>query len=371
MSDLVSSQSLERPARHSARWLKVVAVVALVLGALASVAYHELRTSAIQSWLLSRYAARLSYEVKPGPSASIAFPRGGPFDTQRGYPRLDDFRKRLEAAGYTVAEQARQSAGMVRFVRWGVTPPYREPAVAGLVIRDYTGEPLYDARPRDVLFASFDDVPALIVSTLLFLQNRELTNPTGPGSNPAIDWGRLGKASGLYVARGVGLPVRTEGGSTLAVQIEKYRHSQSGRTGSPLDKLRQLTAASLRAYRDGPDSTASRREIVLDYLNTMPLAAAPGYGEVHGLGNGLRAWFDLDLGAVRDALSTPGAAAEKAAAYRHVLALLYAVRAPTYYLLDDRAALDRKLTGHADLLAKAEVIDGDLHRAMRDVSLRF
>jgi hypothetical protein len=95
--------------------------------------------------------------------------------------------------------------------------------VAGLVIHDYQGEPLYDARPRDALFASFDDVPAPIVSTLLFLENRELTNPTGPGSNPAIDWGRLGKASGLYVARGVGLPVRSEGGSTLAVQIEKYR----------------------------------------------------------------------------------------------------------------------------------------------------
>ncbi len=84
MSDLVSSQSLETPAHRSMCWLKVVAVVALVLGGLASIAYHELRTSAIQSWLLSRYAARLSYEVKPGPSASIAVPRGGPFDTQRG-----------------------------------------------------------------------------------------------------------------------------------------------------------------------------------------------------------------------------------------------------------------------------------------------
>src|SRR5215467_14533216 len=349
MSDLVSSQSLERPAHRSARGLKLVAVVALVLAALASVAYHELRTSAIQSWLLSRYAARLSSEVKPGPSASIAFPRGGPFDTQRGYPRLDDFRKRLEAAGYMVGE----------------------PAVAGLVIRDYTGEPLYDSRPRDALFATFDDVPPLIVSTLLFLENRELTNPTGPGSNPAIDWGRLGKASGLYVARGVGLPVRNEGGSTLAVQIEKYRHSQSGRTASPLDKLRQLTAASLRAYRDGPDSTASRREIVLDYLNTMPLAAAAGYGEVHGLGNGLRAWFDLDLDVVEDALKSPAAGPSKAAAYKHVLALLYAVRAPTRYLVEDPALLEKKIEAYGDLLLKAGVIDRELHRELRETPLLF
>ena len=85
-------------------------------------------TRRIQSWLLSRYAASLSYEIAPGPGLSIAFPRGGPFDAQRGYPRLGDFSRRLASAGYTVAEQARQSAGTIRFVRWCVTPLYREPA---------------------------------------------------------------------------------------------------------------------------------------------------------------------------------------------------------------------------------------------------
>ena len=371
MNEVVSSRSLDTPAHRSARWPKILALVVLVIGGLAGLVYHELRTSAIQSWLLSRYAARLSYEIKRGPSPSIAFPRGGPFDTQRGYPRLGDFRRRLESAGYTVAERARQSAGMVRFIRWGVTPPYREPAVAGLVIRDFRGESIYDGRPGDALFPSFEEVPPLIVSTLLFLENRELTNPTGPGSNPAIDWGRLGKASGLYVARGVGLPVRSEGGSTLAVQLEKYRHSESGRTASPLDKLRQLTAASLRAYRDGPDSTASRQEIVLDYLNTMPLAAAPGYGEVHGLGNGLRAWFDLDLDGVESALTSPGSGPAKAAAYKHVLALLYAVRAPTRYLVEDPGLLDKKITAYGDLLLKAGVIDRELNRELHEAPLRF
>ena len=371
MNDVVSSQSPEAPPRRSARWLKLAVVVALCVGGLASVTYHELRTSAMQSWLLSRYAARLSYEIEPGPSPSIAFPRGGPFDAQRGYPRLGDFSRRLASAGYTVAEQARQSAGMIRFVRWGVTPPYREPAAAGLVVRDFRGEPLYDARPRDVLFPDFEDIPPLIVNTLLFLENRELTNPTDPGSNPAIDWRRLGKAGGLYVARGMGLPLRSEGGSTLAVQLEKYRHSESGRTASPLDKLRQLTAASLRAYRDGPDSTVSRREIVLDYLNTMPLAAAPGYGEVHGLGNGLRAWFDLDLDILKEALAAPSAGTAKADAYKHALALLYAVRAPTRYLVEDQTLLEKKIDAYGNLLLKAGVIDRELHRTLRDVPLRF
>src|SRR5438128_713604 len=66
--------------------------------------------------------------IGPWPSPSIAFPRGGPFDAQHGHPRLGDFSRRLASAGYPVAEQARQSAGTIRFVRWGVTPPYREPA---------------------------------------------------------------------------------------------------------------------------------------------------------------------------------------------------------------------------------------------------
>jgi membrane peptidoglycan carboxypeptidase len=371
MDDVIASQNVKAAHRRSVRWLKLAVIVALCVGGLASVAYHELRTSAIQSWLLSRFAATLSYEIEPGPSPRIAFPRGGPFDAQRGYPRLGDFSRRLASAGYTVAEQARQSARTIRFVRWGVTPPYREPAVAGLVVRDFRGESLYDARPRDVLFRDFEDIPPLIVNTLLFLENRELSSPTDPGSNPAIDWRRLGKAGGLYVVRGMGLPVRSEGGSTLAVQLEKYRHSESGRTASPLDKLRQLTAASLRAYRDGPDSTASRREIVLDYLNTMPLAAAPGYGEVHGLGNGLRAWFDLDLDVLEEALAAPSAGSAKAAAYKHVLALLYAVRAPTRYLVEDQTLLEKKIDAYGDLLLKAGVIDRELHRTLRDVPLRF
>jgi len=349
------------------RWLKV----GVLVGVLAAIAYNELHTSAIQSRLLSRFAASLSYEIQPGPSPDIAFPRGGPFDVQRGYSRLGDFGRRLESAGYRVVEQARQSPGTARAVRWGITPPYREPAVAALIVRDSRGVPLFNARPRSALFSTFDAIPPLIVSTLLFMENRDLARPASPGTNPAIDWRRVAKAGGLYVARELGLPVRVEGGSTLAVQIEKYRHSEGGRTASPLDKVRQATAASLRAYRNGPDSRAARDEIIIDYLNTMPLAATPGYGEVHGLGSGLRAWFDLELDAIRDVLTAPGAGPAKAHAYKHVLALLYAVRAPTRYLLDDRPLLDRKVTAYADLLAKAGVIDRDLHRALRDVPLRF
>ena len=89
--------------------------------------------------------------------------------------------------------------------------------------------------------------------------------------------------------------VLVAGGSTLATQIEKYRHSPEGRTGSTTDKLIQMASATLRAYQDGEDTTGSRRQIVLDYLNTVPLSAKPGYGEVNGIGDGLWVWYGRDF----------------------------------------------------------------------------
>ena len=48
-----------------------------------------------------------------------------------------------------------------------------------------------------------------------------------------------------------------------------------------------MASASLRAYLMGPDTLQTQREIVLAYLNSMPLAAKRDWGEVHGLGDGL------------------------------------------------------------------------------------
>src|SRR3546814_18747785 len=77
--------------------------------------------------------------------------------------------------------------------------------------------------------------------------------------------------------------------------MEKFRHSPEGRTGNVSDKLRQMISASLRGYREGQDTTAVRRQIVVDYLNSTPLAARPGFGAVIGVGDGLRAWFGTGL----------------------------------------------------------------------------
>ena len=40
----------------------------------------------------------------------------------------------------------------------------------------------------------FEELPPLLVNTLLFLENRELLDPFDPRSNPVIEWDRLAKA---------------------------------------------------------------------------------------------------------------------------------------------------------------------------------
>src|SRR3546814_5027115 len=62
------------------------------------------------------------------------------------------------------------------------------------------------------------------------------------------------------------------GGSTIATQPEKMRHSPGGRIDTPVEKLRQMVSASMRAYRDGPATMDERRQLVVHVLNSTPLA---------------------------------------------------------------------------------------------------
>ncbi|HYB74384.1 MAG TPA: transglycosylase domain-containing protein [Candidatus Sulfotelmatobacter sp.] len=368
--EVIQPASTVRPGRKSprfAKWFRVSLVVGLVLAGLA----FEKRTSMLQSWLFSRWAARLTYTLEPGPSPRIAFPQGGPFDQRLGYTRIPDFARRLEAYGYRVTAQMRFSAAAERLVTWGFQPPYREPALAGLVIKDQDGVPLYDNTLGHGLLRNPDDVPPLLVNTLLFIENRRLQAPGGSRQNPVVDWARFAKAALLYAGRKLGLPVRAEGGSTLATQLEKFQHSRGGLTASPLEKLRQMTSATLKVYREGADTRTERQEILLQYLNKMPLAAAPGWGEVNGLGDGLVAWFGMDPAEIFGALEGPAPDADRARAYKHVLALLCAARGPTLYLVRNRAALEARVAFYTTMLQQAGVIDEEFARRVRAMPLGF
>jgi membrane peptidoglycan carboxypeptidase len=348
--------------RRALRWVLRAGVYLLVIGSgalLGAGILYEMRTSALQARVFAGWSSRLTYEVADGPSPRTAFPHAGPFDRQRGYSLLPEFQSRLQAHGFRIERQARVSSELADLAALGISPPYPEPPFTGLTIHALGGSPLYDRTGGGRLFERFEDVPPLIVQALLFIENRELLTPFDPRSNPVIEWDRLAKAALLYGGGKLGLPVPVQGGSTLATQLEKYRHSPRGRTSGPAEKLRQMIGASLKAYHDGPDTRAARRQIVVDYLNTLPLSAAPGFGELYGLGDGLYAWFGLQLSDVSAALSRPLSDPPPAAtvqAFKHVLALLVAVRAPTTYLVESRSSLDTLVNESARRLAKEGVI---------------
>jgi membrane peptidoglycan carboxypeptidase len=260
----------------------------------------------------------------------------------RGYSRIPQFAHELVDRRFHIASQSLFSEDLERLSRWGITPPYREPLTAGLVISDQDGKVLYDARAHRRIFSTFDEIPPLVVTSLLFIENRELEDSTGETHNPVVDWGRSAKAAAFYAAKKVGLPLPVEGGSTLATQIEKYQYSDGGRTRSASDKFLQMISATIRVYREGEDTRTQRREIILDYLNSAPLSAAPSYGEVYGIGEGLYAWFGKDLQEVRAALQN-GTDEQRAEAFKYLLALICATRAPSYYLKTNPTALEARI----------------------------
>src|SRR3546814_5255445 len=141
------------------------------------------------------------------------------------------------------------------YVDKGLFAPYAEKIQAGLTITDCRVAPLYQFKYPQQLYASFQAIPPVVVQSLLFIENRFLLDPKHPQANPAVDWPRFGMAAWSQVAKFLSLPGQSAGGSTLATQLEKYRHSADGLTGSGAEKIRQMISASVRAYQADRKST--------------------------------------------------------------------------------------------------------------------
>ncbi len=372
------------------RLLSRVLLWGLPLAGLAAAAWwvaDEMQTSRVQAGVVSRLARELHFEVEPGPSEAIRFP--GPYDLRRGYSQLPVFIERLTARDHAVTAQARMSPRMLELGSRGLFAAYREDSQAGLLVQDCRGEPLYATRYPQRVYERFEAVPPLLVEALLFIENRELLDPRWPTRNPAIEWDRLASAALSRVRRVVDSGHAVPGGSTLATQIEKYRHSPEGRTESMAEKLRQMASASLRAYLDGDHTLGRRRQIVLDYLNTVPLSAQAGIGEVNGLGDGLWAWYGRDMAEVNQALNQatnqaddeapwlrqpmglralafkPAPPRRQALAFKQVLSLLIAQRRPSYHLGEGAPGLAALTERYLRIMAAAGVITP----ALRDAAL--
>jgi membrane peptidoglycan carboxypeptidase len=368
----------------------------LLLVMLVALVAWELLSSALEAQFLASQAQKMTWEVKPGASERIRYPGDGPYDVRLGYSKLPRHLERLQQAGWQVDAQAEVSPAMARVRDLGLFLPYHEKDQAGLTLLDSYGTPLHQRRYPQRTYARFEDIPKVLIDALLFIENRELLTEEYPTRNPAVEWDRLAQA---LAEKGVSLVDRKRnvpGGSTLPTQIEKYRHSPEGLTSSVSEKLRQMGTASLRAYLEGTNTLPMRRKTVMAYLNTVPLAAAPRFGEVNGVGDGLWAWYGLDFSDVNRSLKnltadtgsdTPGnskndknnktaqdseAAAElaQASALKHALSLIVAERRPSYYLAANRKALDALTDDHLELLAQAGVISRTLADRAKGVDLR-
>ena len=363
--------------RFSRRLLIGLGLLLLVLSLIGLVAW-ELLSSTFEARYLTKTAQKMTWRVEPGASDRIKFPDKGPYDVRLGYSKLPAYTKRLKAYGWHIEEQAKISIQMARVDELGLFLPYREKDQGGISLLDSAGKPLYQYRSPARIYTRFQDIPAVLVQSLLYIENRELLRDDYPTRNPAVEWDRLGQAVMEKAVSLVDPGRNVPGGSTLPTQIEKYRHSPNGMTRGMSDKLRQMGTASLRAYQDGMDTRPARRRMVLAYLNTVPLAAAPRFGEVNGVGDGLWAWYGLDFAHVNRVLSRPlsmhDTAEHKkdyATALKHVLSLIVAERRPSYYLAANRKALDAYTDDHLSLLAAAGVISPALRDTAKKISLRL
>ncbi|MDD5125192.1 transglycosylase domain-containing protein [Methylovulum sp.] len=349
----------------------IAVVLSAVTGIIAWLIHLEVKTSKYQAQYLSQISKQLSFKLVPGASSSVRYPQFGPYDQRLGYILLPDAIERLKKAGYGISAQADFSPMMAELVDYGLFTVYHEKTQAGLRILDRRNQLVFKAVYPAYGYPNFEAVPPVILNTLLFIENRELLNEQNNQVNPAIEWDRLGFASLQLMAHKLGATSSVPGGSTLATQIEKYRHSPNGYTNSISDKFRQMGTASVRAYLMGPDTRAMRQEIALSYLNSMPLSATPKSGEIHGLGDGLAAWFGADFNEINKlldpkALATTRVSKQQAQAYRQVLGILLSQRRPTYLLGRGFDTLQNLTDSHLRLLAEKGLISN----ALRDAALR-
>lgn len=365
---------MQKTKRIILRFLAVYSLILLLAIVFAAIQLlrNEVKTSKYQAHYLSQISKQLSFKLTPGSSRNVRFPEYGPYDERLGYTLLPRAIERLKQSGFSVTAQASFSPMLAELVDdYGLFPIYHEKNQAGLSILDCSSQTIFNTVYPKYGYPSFQAIPPVILNSLLFIENRELLNTSNNTVNPAVEWDRFGFAGLQLIAHKLGAMGNVPGGSTLATQIEKYRHSPHGYTNSIADKFRQMGTASIRSYLFGPDTRAMRQEIALSYLNSMPLAATPQFGEVHGLGDGLNAWFAADFRQINRLLSDQSLSSatithQQALAFRQVLNLLLSQRRPSYLLGRGFDALQNLTDQYLRLMTEQGIIS----ERLRDATLR-
>jgi len=364
--DLAELIEVERPVSRGSRSFYRVAqlmIVATLLAMMATIIFLvlEFRSNAKQARLLADFSSTIGFQVEPGYAPRFLQPDRGPYDVRLGYARLSEIQARLQSSGFIVEKQARLSRRHEETVKRGLYHIYDEKTQAGLELLDHNNEVLYKARYPQRIYTDFDEVPELVLRAVSFVEDRELLDFSHPYRNPVIDWERLTRAVVLQGLKAAGLSQRSIGASTVATQLEKLRHTPEGITRTPNDKLTQMLSAVLRVYQNGADTLKARRRLALDYVNSLPLAAKPRFGEVNSLGDGLSGWYGSDFATVNAVLADSKAPIQLRAIYfKQVLSLVLAIRRPALYLSHDLTALNELTNSYLRVMVSEKFIPSAL-----------
>lgn len=348
------------------KWILLKIILVILFFFFITAIVWETRTSLIQAELLSYTSSLFSYWTEPGKSDEIRFPHSGPYDERLGYSKIQDYTDNLLERGYRIESQARFSPALLTATKYGLFTIYKEKTQAGLKIYDRNNDLISSSLYPQRVYPNLESIPDILVKTLLFIENRELLDDRYPYRNPAIEWDRFCKAIIDVIIHKIYKSHKVVGGSTMATQLEKYRHSPEGRTSEGSEKIRQMLSASLRAYLDGKDTMNARRQLIVDYINSVPLAAINDYGEVNGLGDGLSAWYGADFDQINQDLRkiSTGVTSDElprvALSFKQALSLFIAHRRPSYYLVEDQNALKTLTDRYIRLLNKNGIISDSL-----------
>ncbi|MGB9595910.1 MAG: transglycosylase domain-containing protein, partial [Candidatus Poribacteria bacterium] len=363
--------------RKKRKWVWLYIFLAILFFLFVTAFVWEVHTSLIQAEFFSYVSSLFTYWTESGKSDEIRFPHSGPYDERLGYSRIQDYTDSLLERGYGIESQAHFSPALLTANKYGLFTIYKEKTQAGLKIYDRANNLISCSLYPQKIYPNLESIPDILVKTLLFIENRELLDDRYPYRNPAIEWDRFAKAILDVIIHKIHKAHKVVGGSTMATQLEKYRHSPEGRTSEGSEKIRQMFSASLRAYLDGKNTMNARRQLVVDYINSVPLAAINDYGEVNGLGDGLSAWYGADFDQVNQDLKkiSTGVTSDElprvALSFKQALSLFIAHRRPSYYLVEDQDALKTLTDRYIKLLNKNGIISDSLKNAALKTDLQL
>lgn len=339
---------------------------------------YEANHSYAQHYLFQDTAANQNIQMTDDLNAAEISAPTGPYNKRHGYTERQTIRDNMANSGFSHTEKATGTEPTWLDGRFQTYPIYQEKNQIGLTLTDMSGDVVFQTMYPKQAYQSFNDIPDLLIQSLCYVENRDIcSKETDPQKNPTIEWSRFSQAAYNQILKKMGLSDDGSGGSTLATQLEKLRHSEGGVTKSADEKLKQMATASAKAYQDGADTSAQRERIILDYINAMPLAAFPKFGEVVGFADGMSLWFGADFNKVNELLSTPQENLSDAElkpiakAYRQALTLIMAVKQPTDFLIKDRAAMQERMDGFISIMANDGIISERFAKMVAETDITF